>query len=104
MRPTKVDPTRQWVTSVDRVGLTKIIDEAFQCFCDIEIAIWKYLKADNTKDINEQFSIKVVDAILHDENLLFNWCFVVECVEEETAMQCLEKIIKKSEVFHSQND
>ena len=94
-RPTKIDPSRQWVTSVDRGGLTKITDEAFQCFCDIEIAIRRYLKVDNTRDMNEQFSKKVVDAILHDENLLFDWCFAVECIEEEAATQCLEKIVKK---------
>ena len=94
-RPKKIDPSWQWVTSVDRGGLTKITDEAFQCFCDIEIAIRRYLKVDNTRDMNEQFSKKVIDAILHDENLLFDWCFAVECIEEEAATQCLEKIIKK---------
>ena len=28
-------------------------------------------------------------------NLLFDWCFAVECIEEEVAAQCLEKIIMK---------
>ena len=59
---------------------------------DIEIAMQRYLKVDNTRDMNEQFSKKVVDAILNDENLLFDWCFAVECIEEETAKQCLEII------------
>ena len=94
-RSTRIEPSQQWVMSVDRGGLTKITDEAFQCFCDIEIAMRRYLKVDNTRDMNEQFSNKVVDAILHDENLLFDWCFAVECIEEEVATQCLEKIIKK---------
>lgn len=93
-RPARIDPSQQWVMSVDRGGLTKITDEAFQCFCDIETAMRRYLKVDNTRDMNEQFSKKVVDAILNDENLLFDWCFAVECIEEEMAKQCLE-IIKK---------
>ena len=31
-RPARIDPSLQWVMSVDRGGLTKITDEAFQCF------------------------------------------------------------------------
>ena len=45
--------------------------------------------------MSEKFSKKVVHAILRDENLLFDWCFAVECIEEEVGTQCLEKIIMK---------
>ena len=72
----------------------KITDEAFQCFCDIEIAVRRFLQVNNTRDMNEKFSKKVVHAILCDENLLFDWCFAAECIEE-VATQCLEKIIMK---------
>ena len=90
-----MDATRQWITSVDRGGLTKVTDEAFQCFCDIEIAIRRYLKVNNTRDMNEQFSKKVIDGVLNDENLLFNWCFAAGCIDQEIADQCLEKIVQK---------
>ena len=91
-RATRIEPSQQWVTSVDKGGLTKITDEAFQCFCDIEIAVRRFLQVNNTRDMNEKFSKKVVHAILRDENLLFDWCFAVECIEEEVATQCLEII------------
>ena len=71
-RATRIDPSQQWVTSVDRGGLTKITEEAFQCFCDIEIAVRRFLQVNNTRDMNEKFSKKVVHAILRDENLLFD--------------------------------
>ena len=90
-----VDAKQQWVTSVDRGGLTKITDEAFKCFYDIEIAIRRQFKVDNTRDMNVQFSKKVIDAVLNDENLLFDWCFAAECIDQELADQCLEKITKK---------
>jgi len=81
-RATRIDPSQQWVTSVDRGGLMKITEEAFQCFCDIEIAVRRFLQVNNTRDMNEKFSKKDVHAILRDENLLFDWCFAVECIEE----------------------
>ena len=92
-RAIRIEPSQQSVTSVDRGGLTKITDEVFQCFCDIEIAVRRFLQVNNTRDMNKKFSKKVLHAILCDENLLFDWCFAVECIEEEVATQCLEKII-----------
>ena len=34
-----IDEARQWITSINRGGLTKITDTAFRCFCDIEVSI-----------------------------------------------------------------
>ena len=91
-----IDPTRQWITSVNRGGLTKITDEAYQCFYDIEITIRRFLKISNTRSMDETFSKKVNDVILNDDNLLFDWwCFAAECTDQEIADQCLQKIIKK---------
>ena len=90
-----IDANRQWITLVDRGGLTKITDEAYQCFYDIEIAIRRFLKINNTRNMNETFSKKVIEAILSDDNLLFDWCFAAECIDQEIADQCLQKIVKK---------
>jgi len=44
---TELDESRHWIGSVNRGGLTKISDEAFRSFCDIEIHIRKYLRVEN---------------------------------------------------------
>ena len=94
-RPT-IDAAQQWITSVNRGGLTKITDAAFQCFCDIEVSIRRFLNVNNTRDMNEGFRTKVTSAILSDDNLLFNWTFASELiVDQDVADRCLEKIVHK---------
>jgi len=94
-RPT-FDAARQWISTVDRGGLTKITDEAFQCFYDIEVSIRKFLKVSNTREMNEEFSKKVTSALLCDDNLLFDWCFTSEfIVDQAVADRCLERIVHK---------
>ena len=58
------------------------------------------MKVDNTRDKNEQFSKKVIATVLNDENLLFDWCLAAECIDQELADQCLEKIAIKWFVIH----
>ena len=71
------DECRHWIASVARGGLTKITDEAFCCFCDIELHIRKYLRVENTRDMNEDFAKKVQDPVLGDDDLLFDWCMAI---------------------------
>ena len=94
-RPT-IDAARQWITSVNRGGLTKITDEAFQCFRDIEVSIRRFLNVNNTREMNQDFSKMVTSAILCDDDLLFNWCFASGVVvDQNVADRCLEKIVNK---------
>ena len=94
--PADDDPTRHWVNQVNRGGLTRTTNEAFRCFCYIEIMIRHFFKLDNTRDMNEQFNEKVMDAVLNDEDLLFDWCLASQfAVESDIADNCLKKIVKK---------
>ena len=87
-RPT-IDEARQWITSINRGGLTKISNTAFQCFCDIEVSIRRFLNVSNTRDMN-------TSAILSDDDLLFDWCFASEfIVDQDITDRCLEKIVNK---------
>lgn len=91
-----INEAQQWITSINRGGLTKITDTAFQCFCDIEVSIRRFLNVSNTRDMNEGFRKKVTSAILSDDNLLFDWCFASEfIVDQDIADRCLEKIVNK---------
>ena len=90
------DPMRHWVNQINRGGLTRITQEAFRCFYNIEITIRRFLKVDNTRDMNEQFNEKVMDSVLNDEDLLFDWCLASQfAVESDIADNCLKKIVKK---------
>ena len=89
--------TLDWISN--RGGLTRISDEAFCCFCDIEIHIHKYLREEDTRDINKQFTWKVQDSVLSSDDLLFDWCIAIEFTTDQeiadTAYRCLEKIVQK---------
>ena len=99
------DECRHWTSSVNRGGLTMITDEAFRCFRDIELHICRYLRVENTRDMNEEFAKKVQDSVLSDDDLLFDWCMAIEfTADQEVADKCLEKIVKNgflSEETHS---
>ena len=85
-----------WVTAVNRGGLTKITDEAYRCFYDIEVHTRRFFKISNTRDMNEQFTKKVLESVLNDDNLLFGWCFAAGLIiDQDVANSCLEKIAKK---------
>ncbi|XP_065892013.1 uncharacterized protein [Dysidea avara] len=89
------DPTRMWINVLNRGGLTRITDLAYQCFCDIEMATRKYLRADKTRDMNETFKKKIATSILSDEDLLFDWQLAVGLVDQSKSDKCLTKIIDK---------
>ena len=94
--PLDDDPTRHWVNQVNRGGLTRITNEAFRCFYCIEIIIRRFFKTDNTRDMDKQFNQKVMDSVLNDEDLLFDWCLASQfVVESDIADNCLKRIVKK---------
>ena len=68
---------------------------AYQCFCDIEVATRKYLKVDETRDMNEIFKEKITTAILSNEDLLFNWAMAVGYIDQNASDKCLSKIVEK---------
>jgi len=92
-KQSEFEPTRKWINSVDRGGLTKITDQAYQCFYDIEVATRKYLQVDKTRDMNETFKEKITTAILSNEDLLFSWAMAVGLVDQSASDKCLAKII-----------
>ena len=65
---TEVGDSCHWVTSINRGGLTKITDEAFQCFYDIEVHIRRFLNIKNTREMNENFSKKLINSVLSDDD------------------------------------
>ena len=91
------DPTCCWINLVNRGGLTRITNETFKCFCDIEIIIRQFLHIDKTREMNDQFMKKVMDSVLHDhEELIFDRLMASRLtLEDDNSINCLRKIVKK---------
>ena len=95
---TEVGDSCHWVTSINRGGLTKITDEAFQCFYDIEVHIRRFLNIKNTRVMNKNFSKKVINSVLSDDDLLFDWCFAAsESIDQDVADKCLMPLLSFTE-------
>ena len=89
-------PLQTWVNSVDRGGLTKITDEAYQLFYAIETVVRQFFKVDKTKEMDELFHKRILDNILIDDEVLFSWCFIADTNLEDTLSEkCLRKIAIK---------
>ena len=94
--PVVDDPTHCWINLVNRGGLTRITNEAFKCFCDTEIIIRRFLHIDKTREINDQFLKKIMDSVLHDEELIFDWLMASRfTLEDDSSNNCLRQIVKK---------
>ena len=46
--------------------------------------------------MDKQFNQKIMDSVLNDEDLLFDWCLASQfVVESDIADSCLKRIVKK---------
>ena len=89
-------PSQTWVNSLDRGGLTKITDEAFQLFYAIETVVRQFFKVDKTKEMDDMFRKRVIDNILSSDEVLFSWCFIADGdLDDSLSEKCLSKIISK---------
>ena len=86
--------SQQWTESLDRGGLISISDKAFECFCAIELGIRRHLNIANVNDMDDTFRSRVINDLVDDSDVQFCWCLVGE-MDEESGMECLEKIITK---------
>ena len=49
--------SEQWTKALDRGGLIHISDEAFECFCAIEVGIRRHLNMANIDDMDNSFGL-----------------------------------------------
>ena len=62
-----------WVAVVDRGGLVRITEEAYQLFYAIETNVRSYLKVSNVTEMNDGFRKHITDCTVNDDNVLFYW-------------------------------
>lgn len=87
--------SEQWTKALDRGGLIHISDEAFECFCAIEVGIRRHLNMANIDDMDNSFRSRLVSDLVDDSDVQFSWCIVGHEMDEECSTECLEMIVNK---------
>ena len=88
--------SQTWVNSVDRGGLTKITDEAYQLFYAIKVVVRQFFNVEKTNEMDESFRKRILDNILISDEVLFSWCFIADSsLEDVVSEKCLSLIASK---------
>lgn len=77
-----LDYTKKWTEAVDRGGLFKVNDKAYQFFLDLEMRVRKHLPSllgPNSKSLKKD----VVDDIVTSDDVLFSWMTVTADFDDE---------------------
>ena len=78
------DFTKKWIQKINRGGLFLIKDEVYVFFFELERKLRQYLPKLLTKKCCKQ---TIIDEILDDDNVQFQWCLISTVVEDATASQ-----------------
>lgn len=84
--------TEEWTNRIDRGGLWHINDNAYLIFSIFEEEIRKHLKVSALKSLNDTIKKKIVDAILANEELLFQWTLLSANADDAVGMDILKRI------------
>lgn len=83
----------EWTRSIDRGGLWRINDDVFNLFLIMEEEIRQKLTKDSASKLKEGTKAEILDGLLQNEDLLFQWCFVVRTsVDNESSPILLKQI------------
>ena len=84
-----------WVAFVDRGGLVRITEEAYQLFYAIETSVRRYLKVSNVTEMNDGFRKHITDCTVNDDNVLFYWSLAGQDECDKSCQCCLLKLVEK---------
>ncbi len=78
--------TKEWIKAIDRGGLFKVNDSAYQFFLDLEMKVRKYLPnlmklAGDTTSASVKEDI--MQGITGDDDVLFSWMLVTQDFDDE---------------------
>ena len=88
---TSSSSSEQWIETVDRGGLVRITDTAYQCFYAIEYALRRHF--DVTKIDNLPSSQSIKDQLSEDDDVQFYWCLTGEM--NDVGSSLLKLLIEK---------
>ena len=83
----------EWTRLIDRGGLWQMNDDVFSLFVVMEEEIRQKLTKDSASKLKEGTKAEILDGLLQNEDLLFQWCFVVRTtVDNESSPILLKQI------------
>lgn len=84
--------TETWTNEVDRGGLWHISDEAYSVFLLLEDEVRRHFKVTTVATLDETTKRSIMDAILTNEDLLFQWSLVTAEADNSTSINLLERL------------
>ena len=87
------ESSRDWIKAVDRGGLLHVTDDTYLTFSYMEAAVQRHLTISNMKVISEVNLKQLVDVVIADEEVQFQWCIVSTDMSEEVASELLRRIV-----------
>ena len=83
-----------WCNLIDRGGLWHVSDTAYSLFYIIEEEIRQHLTLSSASKQQEGSKEKLIDAVMGNEELLFQWCMFSACERDDLAMSVLRMIVE----------
>ena len=86
--------TETWTNLIDRGGLWHVNDNTYLIFYIMEEEIRHHFKVKSISKLNEETKRSILDAMLANEDLLFQWSLMIEAAEadDSTGMAVLNRI------------
>lgn len=87
----------EWVEEVNRGGLTRITEEAYQFFIALEISVRSYLTLNKAHTMDDTTRSRVKNGVFADSDVQFSWCLtgIILKIGESSAEELLEMCIDK---------
>lgn len=87
-----IEHTDEWINLINRGGLWRVSDEVYQLFLIMESAVKERMNLHVTPTAGSHQEI--VDSLMSNEDLLFQWCFCATDLQDETARGLLKQIVE----------
>lgn len=84
--------TEAWTNAIDRGGLWHVNDDTYTIFYLIEEETRKHFRATAASTIHAGSKETLLDKIMQNEDLLFQWCVLSSRVDESVGMHVLKMI------------
>ena len=92
---TSSDATSAWMNEIDRGGLFHVSDDTYKLFYCMEMLIRRIFNKENVRNLNAETRDKLIDTIIHDEEMISRWDVLmaeVECNEGNMLLKMLVEL------------
>ncbi len=88
-----IKQTDAWLNMINRGGLWRVTDEVYQLFVIMEEQLRQQLTS-HEDNLSTEKKTELVEALLKNEDLLFQWCFCATFLAQDTATVLLKQVVE----------